>query len=248
MAERKAEARAMAAAMQRMAAAQNMSAADAIASACDPEQMKDPCGDCDQSELHLATQQGLFQLWCRGGNLNPWKRPNDYSRFFTACALGNVGVVREMIAEVVSSGRLELRESNIRYSPLHVAVSGSRNTPGTPGWPTVPPVPPDHLGVVKLLLEARARANAKDIMGNTPLAFAAGSFSTEASLKIARVLVQYGADVRATTGTLSLYSPLPPRAARLALTSMRCACCSSSALIQIRFRHSRHLRACSPTA
>ena len=244
MAERKAEARAMAAAMQRMAAAQNMSAADAIASACDPEQMKDPCGDCDQSELHLATQQGLFQLWCRGGNLNPWKRPNDYSRFFTACALGNVGVVREMIAEVVSSGRLELRESNIRYSPLHVAVSGSRNTPGTPGWPTVPPVPPDHLGVVKLLLEARARANAKDIMGNTPLAFAAGSFSTEASLKIARVLVQYGADVRATDRYSQplLAAPASCRTPGANLDAMRVLLELGADPDQI-CAHSRHLRA-----
>ena len=184
MAERKAEARAMAAAMQRMAAAQNMSAADAIASACDPEHMKDPCGDCDQSELQLATQQGLFQLWCRGGNLalTSVEAPERLLALLHGVRVGQ----RRRCARDDCRGRVvwAARAARVQH-PVFAAARGCSRAHATRrarrAGLRCTRLAPDHLSVVKLLLEARARANAKDIMGNTPLARAAGSFSTEAS-------------------------------------------------------------------
>jgi hypothetical protein len=171
---------------------------DAIAGTCDVAlNNSDCCGDGDQRQNLVSCGHGeqLYQLWCRGGNLNPWSSPHQYSAFFVACAWGQLNEVEATIrASADRKELLERRESNLRYAPLHVAIAGSRIEPGTPTWPRVSTTPA-HAAVVRALLTAGARVNAKDIMGNTAMNIAAGAFATARSLDIARTLATFGADL-----------------------------------------------------
>ena len=148
--------------------------ADIIARACDvARNTVDPCGDGDQSALHIAPGtpgNALEQMWARGGDFNPWQpycaevvqgrevRVLDeggmperarmlYSRFFIACAWGSLELVRTLIAKTAGrpDGRtrlLELRESNLRYAPLHACIAGARVQPGSAMWRLPPGTPP----------------------------------------------------------------------------------------------------------
>ena len=118
---------------------------DAIAGACDETlNNSDRFGDGDQRQNLVSCGHGeqLYQLWCRGGNLNPWSSPHRYSVFFVACAWGQLNEVEAAIrASTDRKELLERRESNLRYAPLHVAIAGSRIQPGTPTWPRVSTTP-----------------------------------------------------------------------------------------------------------
>jgi hypothetical protein len=96
---------------------------------------------------------------------------------------------------------LELRESNLRYSPLHAAAAGSRLTYGGSDWPKnmQRDLQPDFPAVVRLLLDAKTRVDARDICGHTPLSLACNSLATDVSLEVGRLLVAHGADPNATT-------------------------------------------------
>ena len=193
--------------MMAQLAASQLSDEESIAGACDTARNdSDPYGDGDQRENLVSCGHGepLYQMWCRGGNLNPWQRPNQYSTFFTACACGQLGEVEAAIRKAGGDSQalhalLERRVSSLRYSPLHVAAAGSRLVAGTPTWPSKPKEQPTHVSVVRALLTAGARINAKDIMGNTPLGLAAGPFATAASLEVARAIAKFGPDLLTKT-------------------------------------------------
>ena len=167
---------------------------------CDQERnAKDPCGDGDQSQLSEISGPGqhLRELWARGADLNPWMDPHRYSPFFASCAWGDV-LAAETFLRAARVVELERRESHLRYSPLHVCVAGSRMIYGSIDWPrraapktmgfNLPELVPDHCAIAKLLIEQRARVDARDILGHTPLALACGTHATEGSLRVARVL------------------------------------------------------------
>uniref|UniRef100_A0A7S0NRM5 MYND-type domain-containing protein n=1 Tax=Calcidiscus leptoporus TaxID=127549 RepID=A0A7S0NRM5_9EUKA len=187
--------------------ASKLSDEESIASACDVAlNDSEPCGDGDQRENLESCGHGepLYQMWCRGGNLNPWQRPHQYSDFFVACAWGQVHTVEAAVSKVREDraarlALLERRESNLRYSPLHVAAAGSRLEASTPPWPCKPSRRPEHVGVVHALLRAGARINAKDIMGNTPMGLAAGPFANMCSLEVARAIAKHGPDLLTRT-------------------------------------------------
>ena len=201
--------------MMAQLSASQLSDEDSIAGACDTElNDSEPFGDGDQRENLVSCGHGepLYQMWCRGGNLNPWKRPHQYSDFFVACACGQVHAVEAAISKVSDTdlhALLERRESSLRYSPLHVTAAGSRLEVGTPSWPFNPSRPPAHVGVVRALLTAGARINAKDIMGNAPIGLAAGPFATARSLEVARAIAKHGPDLHTKTrfGQPLLFQP-----------------------------------------
>lgn len=181
-----------------------------IRKACDQARNdSDPSGDGDQSTLvdDLNGPGAMLRgVWARGADLNPWLGANRYSTFFAACAWGDLLAVQALLADERSID-LELRESKLRYSPLHVCVAGSRVPYGSDVWPrrcplkamgvTLPELVPDHCAVAKLLIERRARVDARDILGHTPLALACGTHATQGSLEVARVLAAGGASVHA---------------------------------------------------
>ena len=175
---------------------------EAIAAACDLESSTShPCGDADQSPLRPGYHgETLYQMWARGGDLNPWARPQDYGAFFVACAHGQVDEVQTSILRAAADLQclLERRESNLRYSPLHVTVAGSRMRDLEP-YKVKAAASPNYVGVARALLTAGARTEAKDILGHTPIALATNSLATPTSLRIARVLAGHGASMIATT-------------------------------------------------
>ena len=192
----------------------------AIAAACSPELQADPQGDGDQSPLRPGYHgESLYQMWARGGNLNElWSTPQQFSQFFVACAHGQLEAVQAGILNEAGADRhrlLETRESNLRYSPVHMTVAGARMHDIEPykvrAWS------PDYLGVMRALLAAGARTEAKDIMGHTPMALATNSYSTPTSLRVARVLAEHGASMRATTrmGMTLLFGAAVARTANL---------------------------------
>ena len=146
-------------------------------------------------------------------HLDLWRLVDDDSSVFRSCAWGDAAAVEAALADVVqfddgASGMrrvLEQRESSLRKPPLHAAIAGALlAAPGCADWPLRPAqraalrvAPPDFARVSRALLDAGARADAKDILGNSALHAAAGSTASAASLAIARLLVERGgADVR----------------------------------------------------
>ena len=185
-----------------------------IKKACDIAAMlADPYGDGDQTFLE-GTMPGsagadLEQLWAIGGDHNPFERPDDYSSFFAHCAWGNSSEVAAILREFDERQKdpldqslrrlLEKRESNLRKSPLHAAIGGSRLEPRTREWPVDEGsrslhYDPDHREVTRLLLVAGADAGAKDLLGMCCLACSAGSHASAKSLVIAKLLGSGGAD------------------------------------------------------
>ena len=179
-----------------------------LAQGCDrTRNQSDPCGDGDQSPLvdGFGDSAGgqVREVWASGADFNPFLGRDLYPPFYAACAWGDEFVVRAFLSE--ESPELERRESKLRYSPLHACVAGSRVAYGSSDWPRretlqmmgfpLPQLVPDHCAVARLLIERRARTEARDIMGHTPLALACGTHATTGSLKVARILVAGGASV-----------------------------------------------------
>ena len=100
------------------------------------------------------------------------------SPFMLSCALGDVGRVQAALAAARAAGEeatsqlLERRETNLRIPPLHAVIIGANNMATTEAG--VKKRPPwshavDHVQVARLLLDAGARADAKDLCGYTML-------------------------------------------------------------------------------
>ena len=157
----------------------------------------DPFGDGDQSFIRLVdvrrmppvtdpTAQSLMNLWCDAGDFmeafsasynhrGSTTRP-CMSNFMLSCVLGDVEAVRAAMDGARARGGdamfelLERRELNLRIPPLHAVIIGANNRASTvAGQQQQPPWHrrPDHVQVARLLLDAGARADAKDIAGYT---------------------------------------------------------------------------------
>ena len=182
---------------------------------CDTATMlADPCGDGDQSYLDgfVSGSPGddLLQMWAEGADYNPFKRPDDYTDFHKNCAFGNAAEVEATLQEVdqrktkgtvdpAKRRLLEFRESFLRKSALLACINGARVTLGSSEWPTGttdcpnPHYDPDHVKTAAVLVSHGANVNAKDVLGRSCLACAAGSHPTAKSLEIADIICASGA-------------------------------------------------------
>ena len=102
-----------------------------------------------RADMPTDKGQSLRNLWSSGADFNPyvWGSP-----FMRACFLGELATVRASIASTGSDPDkrrrlLELRESQLRMSPLLGCIAGARVVPGGG----------DHKAVVQALLAAGAR-------------------------------------------------------------------------------------------
>ena len=181
---------------------------------CDTATMlADPHGDGDQSYLDGFTSgspgDDLLQMWAEGADYNPFKRPDDYNDFHKHCAFGNAAEVEATLQEMdqrktkgsvdpAKRRLLEFRESFLRKSALLACINGARVTLGSPDWPTgTTDYPnlhydPDHVKTAAVLVSHGANVNAKDVLGRSCLACAAGSHPTAKSLEIADIICASG--------------------------------------------------------
>lgn len=93
---------------------------------------------------------------------------------------------------------LEKREFLLRFSPLLGCVAASRIV-GKGMWPPALERSADHLGVARLLLDAGARHDARDVAGYTALHHALSVTWSDTSLAIAMLLLERGANIKAVT-------------------------------------------------
>jgi hypothetical protein len=181
---------------QANAAASALPTPAVITATCDVAKNRaDPFGDGDQSFIRLAdarrmmtvpSAQSLINLWCKAGDFmeafeasyhhrGSTTRP-CMSNFMLSCVLGDVEAVRAAMDGARARGvdamfeLLERRELNLRIPPLHAVIIGANFWASTvkeqqrqPPWHRRP----EHVQVARLLLDAGARADAKDIAGYT---------------------------------------------------------------------------------
>ncbi|CAD7946574.1 unnamed protein product [Amoebophrya sp. A25] len=133
----------------------------------------------------------------------------DYSPLMHAASSGNdreVEAILNSIKDAPEEERmqyLELRQSSLRMTPLRGLVTGARFCEvnrGVVAGPNIWPNPPkkhqvDHEKCARLLLEAGANPNCKDVMGKTPLMQCCNAFATSASFAVAEELVEFNADL-----------------------------------------------------
>lgn len=172
--------------------------------------------------------QPLRDMWSAGGDSFDKIASNQVSAFWLACFTGSVAIVEDAIVAAQrrdddsspltaaaaqsqgaeGSGReavkklLERRETQMRFSPLFAAITGARIGVAAVGGPAaVGASSPSstHLEVARLLVDAGANVQAKDVAGYAPLAHCTSGVGDMAkTLEIAmRVLGPAGADPNA---------------------------------------------------
>ena len=167
----------------------------------------DPHGDGDQSPIRRVLPgtpaQALIDVWCAGTPLGlalDTSAPSFVcdlicTPFARHCATGNAEAIAAALAATPAAALpalLTLRHSNIRMAALHWCVAGSRCLyalqPADAGRA-------NHLAVARLLVEAGAPLEAKDVLGMTALHHATTGVFSRQSLAIAAYLVERGANV-----------------------------------------------------
>lgn len=162
----------------------------------------DPYGDGDQSCLAtlpgmagVHQTQGLRDAWSTGLDL---METAEREPFHFACLVGDAAAVGATIAaarRIDDRGEavkrlLERRVSLMRLPALGFVVYGARLTP-VPGSPAPPG---QHAAVLRLLLDAGAAADARDIAGYNAVASATGVGACAATLAMVPPLVAAGGD------------------------------------------------------
>ena len=171
-----------------------------------------PFDDGDQSTISRlfpgTAGQALVDAWCGGSSLGivlathlpPELRDLVADAFCQRCALGDADAVRAGLAAAAAAPPpalarlLSRRHGTVRMAALHFCVAGSRAI----GMRILQPAEEaaaDHAAVARLLVEAGAPLEAKDVLGMTALAHATTAFFTRESLRVADYLIARGANV-----------------------------------------------------
>lgn len=119
----------------------------------------------------------------------------EVSTFWMACFVGEFTEVKRQIDRAKKDESpdalthlLERRETQLRLTPLMVCIHGVRSVRDTP--------PENFVKTARLLLESKANANAKDVIGSTALGQClTGCETTPGVLQLALELGQHGADL-----------------------------------------------------
>eukprot|EP00802_Teleaulax_amphioxeia_P007226 Tamp_07232.p1 GENE.Tamp_07232~~Tamp_07232.p1 ORF type:complete len:566 (-),score=139.09 Tamp_07232:562-2259(-) len=169
-----------------------------MAAACDQEKnSRDRFGDGDQSLLRHdgpqdAIAQALKNVWAQGADFFALLQSNGLSECMMSCVTGRPELLAPALERARAAGgealfhTLERRETMLRITPLHGAIMGALQIGRQHGA--------DHIAVARLLLDAGARPDAKDIAGYTPMHRCANAMANELTLEIGMLLVERRAD------------------------------------------------------
>ena len=169
----------------------------------------DPYGDGDQSEHDAESTEGriLRQVWSSGADYSD-EVGSGISIIHRLCLMGNVKKVTQLLDRADDEGErrrlLEKRISVLRVTPLMATVTARRFLPKE----ALRAIPANnHVQIVKLLLEAGARTDAKDVAGHSALHKAAGEFATPTSWAMAKEILKAGANInsRSRFGETTLF-------------------------------------------
>ena len=115
------------------------------------------------------------------GNLTEWGK---------TCFFGVVEGIKEYFGRTKDIKKLiERRETLLRMPALMHVIVGARCQAGGPGS--------DHMAVMEILLEAGADIQCKDMAGYTPLHHCLTMYGNDLTLKMAKRLIEAGANVNA---------------------------------------------------
>lgn len=156
----------------------------------------DPYGDGDQSEHKVLSPEGnaLRSVWSSGAD---YAEVVQNSMIHRLCLLGSVQSVERLIhrSEGAELPRLlEKRVSVLRVTPLMATVTARRFLPEE-ALRRIPAS--NHIQIARLLLEAGARTEARDLAGHTAFLKAVGDFPNPTSWAIAKEILMAGGDINA---------------------------------------------------
>lgn len=165
----------------------------------------DPYGDGDQSQLPNPTFHPLRESWATGLDAQTAVLAEEEAWEMNRSAwepdLEEVNELIEKARQKEAEGDhgaltrvLERRLSLMRLSPLHYACFSARSRANITEEGSQ-----EFVDVVEALCRAGARVDSRDIAGYTPLSVAAGFMSNSTTIRMAEVLISYGANVNART-------------------------------------------------
>lgn len=174
--------------------------------------------DGDQSSVSGDAAQKLKWKWANGLDWNPnnplmsnWMRvlaAGDYDAMLKEIE----STPKEKVAELI-----ERRETLYKISALFHVIKGATRTLNEAGTHYVTTAKfvdhskaPRHFQCVLKLIELGARVNARDMLGATPMFYCTMRLRNPVTMKIAKILVDNGADVNAVNrlGETALVQPL----------------------------------------
>ena len=156
----------------------------------------DPYGDGDQSEHKVESPEGhaLRNVWSVGAD---YAEVVQTSMIHRLCLLGSVKSVERLIQRSEGAERqrlLEKRVSVLRVTPLMATVTARRFLPKE----ALREIPAsNHIQIARLLLQAGARTEARDLAGHTAFLKAVGDFPNPTSWAIAKEILMRGGDIDA---------------------------------------------------
>lgn len=155
------------------------------------EEMDDPYGDGNQTMLYRNEAQKLQLQWGGGFNYNP-NNPGRLSAWCKALYFARINEVKEFIEQARDVSESELnkllnrRESMLRMGGILHVIAGCRQEKSN-----------RHVTLTKILLEAGANPNIKDVAGYSALHHCCTIIGNPKTLEIGQLLLDNGADINA---------------------------------------------------
>ena len=167
------------------------------------ESRVDPYGDGDQTMMYGDDAQKMQLKWGGGFNYNP-NTDDSLSDFCKALFFARVDEAKILIAKAKTASEEELtklldrRESMIRFGGVLHILAGCRQEKSN-----------RHVKLMRILLEAGADPNIKDVAGYSALHHCFTCYGNSKTLECAKLLVEYGAEVNAVNrfGCTALMEP-----------------------------------------
>lgn len=174
--------------------------------------------DGDQSPVYGNELQRLKVMWANGMDWNP-SNPSS-SEWLITCAAGDydgmVKIIKRMPKNAVKN-LIERRESLLNISAVFHVVKGAsmldnsaRNFEPIYGFVNPNSHAPRHVDCLLKLIELGCNVNARDFAGFTSLHICVTRYGNAVTFKLARILLQNGANVNARNrlGETALIQPL----------------------------------------
>ena len=153
----------------------------------------DPFGDGDQTPIIARkNRDAVRRLWATGADVDTAFTPHvgNLTKFGSACVLGVVGVVKQLISQAAKESPeavralVERRETVLRLPPLMLVLTGQPrfNMVGTTKDTTV--VVQRYVDIVAQLLMHGAQPRARCVVGKTVVHYGAGMLANATTLAI----------------------------------------------------------------
>jgi len=165
--------------------------------------MADPYGDGDQTMLYGNAAQKLQIQWGGGFDYNPNNSPR-LSDWCKALYFARIEEVKEFLSKANEGSGVEMaqllnkRESMLRFGGVLHIIAGCRQEKTK-----------RHVSLMKILLDAGANPNIKDVAGYSALHHCCTIYGNSKTLELAELLLEYGAEVNAKNrfGCTALMEP-----------------------------------------